>query len=297
MRRQPGHHLIGHVETGPFVFLRIEVEEVVHQQRNVLAPVAKRREFDLDGLQPEQKILPKAALVAQFVQGHVRRRDDAHVDRFGRIGPHRENLPLFERGQQFRLQVQGKIADLVQKQRSALGRLHSPRAVSLRICEATLAMAEEFAFEKRFRHGAEVDGDERLLRPARLAMDLARDEFLAGAVLAEDQDIGIGGCRPRDERQHALHRRRIAEQGRTPRWRRSLARLPARGRGCARSMQPRRIARDGDEPVVVPGFEHEIGRAALHGLDGDLYAAVRGDHHDRKIGVARKEAAEPVEPL
>ena len=42
----------------------------------------------------------------------------------------------------------------------------------------------------------------------------------------------------------------------------------------------------GQQLLVVPGLLDEVGRARLHGVDGVLYRAVRGDHDHRQFGIA-----------
>jgi hypothetical protein len=53
----------------------------------------------------------------------------------------------------------------------------------------------------------------------------------------------------------------------------------------------------GEQALVRPGFGHEIGRALLHRLHRDLDAAMRGDQHHHRIGIAFQDAAEPEETL
>ena len=43
------------------IALRVLAQEVLGEQRDVLAPIAQRRQVDLDGVQPEEQVLPEAA--------------------------------------------------------------------------------------------------------------------------------------------------------------------------------------------------------------------------------------------
>ena len=54
-------------------------------------------------------------------------------------------------------------------------------------------MAEQFAFQKRFRNGAAIDGDERAVLARAALMDGARRHFLARAAFAQDENGRIGG--------------------------------------------------------------------------------------------------------
>ena len=57
-------------------------------------------------------------------------------------------------------------------------------------------MAEEVRFEQIRREIAGVDGDERLVGAGRVLMEGARDELLARAALAVNQNRGSGSAPP-----------------------------------------------------------------------------------------------------
>ena len=159
-------------------------------------------------------------------------------------------------------------------------------------------MTEQFAFEEIFRDRAEIDRDEDVVPAARTAMELARDQLLAGAVLAEDEDVGFGRRRALDQRIDARHSGRMTEQrglaGRRRDRRRSLAlgrrfraRVAQRGRGPDRR----------EQPLVRPGLGDEIGGAALHRLDRRLHAAMSGDHDHHRLRIAAQNLRQPLEAL
>jgi len=52
-------------------------EEVVRQRRDVLAPLAQRRQIDLDRVQAEEQVLAEAARRHFFPKVRVGRRDDS----------------------------------------------------------------------------------------------------------------------------------------------------------------------------------------------------------------------------
>src|SRR5207249_3142235 len=60
--------------------LRVLPEEVVGERGDVLAPLAKRRQLNLDRVQPEEQVLAEAARRDLFGEVRVRRRDDPHID-------------------------------------------------------------------------------------------------------------------------------------------------------------------------------------------------------------------------
>ncbi len=54
--------------------------------------------------------------------------------------------------------------------------------------KGTLFMAEKFAFSRAFGNGGTVDCDEFFVAPVAQIMDGARNQFLAGAGFAGNQD-------------------------------------------------------------------------------------------------------------
>src|SRR5207302_238774 len=130
------------------------------------------------------------------------------------------DLAALERAQQLGLEVDRELADLVEKQRAARRRLERTLARDHRAGERALVVTEQLALEELRRDRAAVDHDERAVLA--LALDvhgLGRD-LLAGPGLALDQHRRIRcGCALED-REHAGHLRRGADQRTEPRPRR-----------------------------------------------------------------------------
>jgi hypothetical protein len=190
------------------------------------------------------------------------------------VGADRHHLALLQSGQQFGLEVEREVADLVQEERAAVGCLHAADAVALGVGEGALHVPEQLGIEQAFGDGAEIHRDQLLARPARAAVEFACDQFLAGAVLAEDQDVGISRPRALDQRIDAGHCGGAAEQRAGAGSGRLAGRggggLAGAGRRHARIAQGRGVAHGGQQPLVGPGLGHEVGRAALHRLDRHL---------------------------
>ena len=62
-------------------------------------------------------------------------------------------------------------------------------------------------FDQIVGDGAAIDGDERLRAAVAAALDGARDQFLADAGFAFDQDRDVGGGRLLAETDHPVHGR------------------------------------------------------------------------------------------
>ena len=132
----------------------------------------------------------------------------------------------------------------------------------------------------------------------RPAMQFARDQLLAGAVFAENQDIGVGRRGALDQRIDPPHRGGFAQQGNVADRGADFDRAAALGLGGAlRGAQRGRAADRRHQPLVRPGLGHEIGRAALDRVDRDGQPAVRGDDDDRRVGVLVENPRQPAKPF
>jgi hypothetical protein len=125
-----------------------QVQEVRDEQRDVLAPVAQRRDVDPHHVQAEVEVLAEAALADALLEVLVRRRDDPDVHRHGLRPAHALELPLLEEAQQLHLRGERDLAHLVQEDRSAAGHLELARLLPDRARERALLVAEELALEQ-----------------------------------------------------------------------------------------------------------------------------------------------------
>src|ERR1035438_7182076 len=66
-------------------------------------------------------------------------------------------------------------------------------------------MAEEFAFDQRFRQSRAVDGDKRALAPRTQTVKRAGHQFLPDAALASDQDTGLAWPGLLNQGENLLH--------------------------------------------------------------------------------------------
>src|SRR5690606_24714551 len=173
-------------------------QQVAGDDRDVVAALAQRRQVQVDHVVAVVQVLAEAALQDLLLEVAVGRRQDADVDRLGAgvADPH-DDL-LLDGAQDLHLQVERHLADLVEEQGAAVGRLELARLVGDRAGEGALDVAEQLALEQVLRDGAAVDGDERPVLARRAAVDLAGDQLLAGAGLAGDEHRDVGG-------RHLLH--------------------------------------------------------------------------------------------
>ena len=187
------------------------------------------------------------------------------------------------------------VGDFVEEERAAIGHFEAAHAVHLGVGEGALHVAEELALEDALGQSAGVDGDQRTGGAQRNRMQRLRHQPFAGAVLAGDEHVGVGGAHARDHVEHRPHGRRLRDQLREA--------LGAQGAilGFQALSFAQRAAQldlrfeDGREARVVPGLLNEIARAAAHGLHGQLHRSP-GRHHDhRQGGIEALDAVEQLE--
>ena len=141
----------------------------------------------------------------------VGRGDHPDVDPLGLERADPLHLAVFDRPQQFRLDAQRQFADLVEKQRAAVGMLEHADLGFRRPGERAALVAEQFALEQGVDDGRAVDGHEAAVTPRPHVMEATRHQFLAGAGLARHQHRPHVRREPADRVEQLLHRRAAAD--------------------------------------------------------------------------------------
>ena len=189
------------------------------------------------------------------------------------------------------------VGDFVQEERAAVGHLEAAHAVHLGVGEGALDVAEELAFEDALRQSAGVDGHQRAAGAQRNRMQGLRHQAFAGAVLAGDEHVGVGGADARDHVQHRPHGRGMGDQlGESFGAQGAVFGFQALA-FAQRAAQFDLRLEDGREAGVVPRFLNEIARPAAHGLDRQFHRAPRRHHDHRQSGIEALDAVEQVESL
>ena len=166
-----------------------------YQQGNVLAALAQRRKLQTHDTEPVEQIFAEPAVPHFFLELAVRRGDDTYVHGDRLVRPHATDLPLFENPEQLRLEFEGELAELVEKDRPPLRHLEQPLPRHDRAGEAPFLVTEQFALDQRLRNRTAVEDDERLVRSLAHLVDRARHDLFARPGLALDDD---GGARRSD---------------------------------------------------------------------------------------------------
>ena len=163
------------------------LEKVRDEHRDVLAALAQRRQLDRHDREPVVQVLAEPPAGDLGLQILVRRGDDADVDLDRLAAADALELALLEHAQHLRLRVRVHVADLVEEQRAAIGELELAAALLGRAGERALLVAEQLALDQLGRDRRAVELHERPVLALGVLVHRARDELLAGAVLAGDQ--------------------------------------------------------------------------------------------------------------
>ena len=173
--------------------LRMLVDEVLDQQRDVVGAARAAAARDRDDVQPVEQIVPEPAFVDQLPQVAVGRRDHAHVDLLGPFGAERLDLALLQHAQQLGLQRRAHRADLVEEERAAVGQ----RELALAWCRSAPVNAPRTwpnSSDSSSVSGiaAQLTATNGIVALRAAVVDRARDQLLAGAGLAGDQHRAAG---------------------------------------------------------------------------------------------------------
>src|SRR4030095_14087895 len=113
---------------------------------------------------------------------------DADVDLQGARSAQTLEFPLLQHSQDLRLRDQREVGDLVEEERAAVGQLEAAFLAPGGARERALLVPEQLGLEQRFRERRAVDRHEGAGAPTGTLVDRARDQLLARAALALDEN-------------------------------------------------------------------------------------------------------------
>ena len=281
---QPRQRLGREAREGLAVLGRALAQEVLRQHRDVLGALAERRHAHGHDVEPIEQIVAELPLAHGAREVAVGRGDQADVD-LVRLAAEAFDLPVLQHAQELDLHVRRNLADLVEKERAAVGQREAPLVTRDRAGERAAFVAEQLRLEDRLGDRRAVHRDERLPGARAQLMHGARAELLAGAALTEQQHRR-GGWRGLP---HDVHR--APPRQRDADYRRALALLEARAQVAVlggESVALHRLVDGAHDLGAAQRFGHEVVRALLHRLDGAIDRAVGG--HEDDLGVGREAA-------
>ncbi len=266
--------------------------ESLHQQRDVLRPLAQRRQLHAHHVQTVEEILAEALVGDQGVDVAVGGRDHPHVDPRRPLVPDPIELAVLQDPQDLGLGRQRHVADLVHEQRPPVRQPEPSLPVGHRTGERAAPVPEELALPHLHRDRGAVDAHVRPLRPAAQAMDHPADELLAGPRFPQQQD-GRGAGGHGADQPHRLHPGAGAPE-------RLLLRLLARAQVLDLALQrpgPQGALERHLERLRIGRLQDVIGRPRLDALDRGGDRPLAGEDDDRDLGVGRLDLPHQVETV
>jgi len=226
-------------------------QESPREHRHVERPVAQRRNEDRGGPEAPVHVLPEAPLGHLALEIRVGRREDAHVDRALHDRTHAARALGLQHAQQLGLHAQRALANLVEQHRAPVRGLEQPRLHRARVRERALLVSEQLALEEVLGDRGAVERHERPVLARRPRVQGLRDELLADARLARDEQRQIRRREPPRLGVEAPHGRIGDEDGVSAGLQR-LGALRDQRHPCAFGAASRG-ARTGQEPVDIVG--------------------------------------------
>ncbi|GBC82933.1 hypothetical protein HRbin10_02071 [bacterium HR10] len=164
------------------------------QRADVLAPLAQGGDVNRIDIQAVEEIEPEPPGLDGLLQVHVRGGDDAHVGLDDLIPADARELAILKHAQELDLRARTQLADLIQKERAAVGLLELPDATRAGVGEGPALMPEQLRLQQGLRQRAAVDLDERLIGATAVVMNEVGDQLLphAGFSLQEHGRRAIG---------------------------------------------------------------------------------------------------------
>src|SRR6266849_4717638 len=194
---EPLHHIGRNRLDAPAETSGVVRDEVAHEKRDVLGPLAKGREIDRKNVQPVVKVGAKLSRLDQLLERTVRRGDDPDVAPDRVRAPDPLELLLLEHAKELRLEVQRQVTDLVEEQGAVVRELEAADPSRDGTGEGATLVAEELALQEARGDGGAVELDERATAPGAERVDQAADQLLASTRLAPYEHGRVG-------RRHAL---------------------------------------------------------------------------------------------
>ena len=269
-------------------------QQVLDQQRDVLAALAQRRHDDMDDVEPVQQVVAEAALADERLEVAVGGGDHARAGAAHGAGAERAELAAVEHAQQLGLAGERQLADLVEEEAARARELEQALAVRARAGEGAALVAEELALDQLALEQAAVDRHIGLARAPAPAVQRRGHHLLAGAALAGEQHRHVEHRRAPHLLEHLQPRRAVADHAVV------VAAAPALNldrERVAAACECAAFERARDHEVELGelvGLGEVVEGAQLHRRDRAVDAAVAGEHHD--LG-ARRELLDALEQL
>src|SRR6516164_5589441 len=183
---------------------------MARHHRNILAPIAQRRDLDRHHAQPIVQVLAESAGADLAAKLPIRRSNDPDIDLDAARPPYPLKSLLLQDAHNLALGFERHIGDLVEEQRAAMRTLKGADLARRPI--AAKFGPEQLDLEPVGPHRRAVDRNKRALRTARMQMQQPPDDFLSGTRRSCDQHSAARRCHALDLLPQLVGRRRYADE-------------------------------------------------------------------------------------
>jgi hypothetical protein len=164
------------------------LEKESNQTGDVLSPLAEWRQLDGNNIEPEIQLFSESAALDGDLKVLVRGSNDSRFHLYPLVAAQGLDFTLLEGAQEFRLKLDRKLHDFIQKHSSFAGRCQQALPVVSRARKSSANVAEYFALNQGRRQRATVYWYERLVAPWAFRVNRARHQFFSRPAFPEDQD-------------------------------------------------------------------------------------------------------------
>jgi len=185
---------------------RVEAhEKMLCQRHDVVAPLAQRRQVNLEDVQAKKQIVAKRPLGDLALQVLMRRRQYPDAQGVRLIAADGRHLVVFQDAQELHLHRHRDVGQFVEEDGAAVRQRQQARLRLCRARERAFDVAKEFALDEIRIERGDVNREEGPLAPRAVAMHGAGDQLLARAALAGDEHARLARRHQRDPLEHHLH--------------------------------------------------------------------------------------------
>ncbi len=186
--------------------LTVLVPEMEEQRSDIAAAFTQGRQHQRANMQAVVEIAPKTAGAHVLAEIAIGGGHQAKIAGHRFRAAYRLVGMVLQETQQFDLQRQGQVADLVEKKGATFGHGHATATGSHRAGKGAAHVAEQLAFQEGIGNGGTVHGHEGALRAYAVRVHHAREHLFARAGLAREQDGGVAVGDARTGADHVHHR-------------------------------------------------------------------------------------------
>ena len=157
------------------------------------------------------EVLPERAGGHRLPEVEARGGHEADVHLEGARAPEALELLLLHHPQELRLEGEAQVFDLVEEERSPRRQLDLARLGLARVREGAALVAEQLRLEQVLGDRRAVHLDERAVPARPLVVQPVREQVLAGAALALEEDRALGLGQPGRDLQQLPHGRGLGD--------------------------------------------------------------------------------------